>query len=368
MNVQKFHLKSFFKEQTSKSKSLIIENTWIKINPILENCQKAIKKIGQGKSIEIKPPKSLKEIYDECQNHWAEHKNFKDMPFRQLKNLFFILFANPNEGVEKGIYDSNDQFEDFLNILIQKDRQLYLRRLISELLFYYPKDSFLFDRLAKIYLFLDQNRRSHQPLILANQKFDLIKENGPAIMAQNILDTNKDLDSTLNALWLKEKHLSSNGIGQAIVTSLCQSVQIAIQNEDQTVLDRFLEYLINKKSNTTRYSDTQPIVKALLNPFKDRKPQKIDFKKKITKFLDQNVGDPRQNPEKWINMPDQRQIFLKWKIDETIQDFLDLLSYTAQENIDADRMWPYRKEFIEYYWKAGHVSDAWIVLGKKRLL
>ena len=64
-------------------------------------------------------------------------------------------------------------------------------------------------------------------------------------------------------------------------------------------------------------------------------------------------------------MPLQKKIFLRWKIDETIQGFLDLLSYTAKQNLDADRMWPYRKEFIEIYWKAGHISDAWIVLGKK---
>ena len=255
MNEQKFHLKSFFKDQTSKSKALLIKNNWIKISPIIENYQetieKALKKIGQGES-EIKPPKNLKEIYRECQNHWTEHKNFKDMSFKQLRNLFFILFANPNEGVENGIYDSNNQFEDLLNILIQKDKQLYLRRLISELLFYYPKDTFLFDRLAKIYLSLDQNKRSHQPLILANQKFALTEAKGPVIIAQNILDTNKDLDSTLNELWIKKRHLSSS-LGQAIVFKLCELTQEAIQKEDQAILNRFLEYLIPNNSQIQRY-------------------------------------------------------------------------------------------------------------------
>ena len=63
-------------------------------------------------------------------------------------------------------------------------------------------------------------------------------------------------------------------------------------------------------------------------------------------------------------MDKEKSIFLKWKIGETLKDFFALLSYTAKQAPDADRMWSYRKEFIEAYWKEGHIRDAWIVLGK----
>lgn len=50
---------------------------------------------------------------------------------------------------------------------------------------------------------------------------------------------------------------------------------------------------------------------------------------------------------------------------ETIKDFFDLLDYMAKTDPSSERMWPFRKSFIEFYWNAGHITSAWIVLGKK---
>ena len=83
---------------------------------------------------------------------WKRHKTVKEMSNKELRGLLLILFPNPNEGVEQGLYDNLEQFDDFLNTLTQKNKQLYLKKLILELLYHYPEnENILFNRLNKIY-------------------------------------------------------------------------------------------------------------------------------------------------------------------------------------------------------------------------
>ncbi len=363
MNETKFYLKSFFTNRRLKSINLLIDNNWTKTSIKIQNCKqkinKNIKRIGRSDATNLLINKNIKDIYKECQKYWTEHKTFKNKPSRQLREIFLILFPNPNEGVNKGIYDQPDQFNNFLDVLIQQNKQSYLRRLISELLYHYPQNKLLFHQLNKIYNHLDKNKKSNQCFIESNRCFHLTEKKGPAIIASNILDTNKNLDSILKDIWIKERHLLG-GIGQSIALHICPLAQGSLQLEDEKMLDRILDYF-----TSSRYNDLKLIVATLLNPFQDQKPKNNSIQTKITKFLDQRVGDPRHKSERWMNMPEQKAIFLRWKVDETIKNFLELLTYTAKEDLDADRMWPFRKEFIECYWQEGHINDAWIILGKK---
>ena len=150
---------------------------------------------------------------------------------------------------------------------------------------------------------------------------------------------------------------------KAIVTELSLMAKKPIQEENEPVLKRFLDYL-SGKNNIKRFISPQPIVEVLLRPFENKAP-KQSVKKRITEFLDQYIGDPRFKSERWIDMDREKSIFLNWKIGETLKDFFALLSYTSKKDFNADRMWHYRKEFIEAYWNQGHVKEAWIVLGRK---
>ena len=387
MNESKFFLKEFFKNHRSEVKSIevLYDGLGKKLEPHNNQMKKALKRIGESDIINFNP-KSEKEIYDEYQIYWERHKTVKEMPNRELKNLLSILFPNPINGVKKGLYDIPDRFDDFLNTLLHKNKQLYLRKLLSELLYHYPNNNkILFERLHKIYKFLDSEKRSHKPLFEANNRFHLIEKSGPSIIAKNILDLENSLDTLLPELWIKERHLI-NGIGRQIIEELCQQVQLIMNRffakdfsqTDKKILERFLEYLSggenqsgssssssDEDSNKVRFSDSRSsVVRILLNSFKDRKPEG-GIKTIITRFLDRYVGDPRFHSERWIAMQEEKDIFLRWKIGDTIKDFLDLLDDTATKDPAADRMWPYRKKFIKSYLKEGHITDAWIVLGKE---
>ena len=353
--------KNFVKKEL-RQKVSHIDNIWIKTSEKIQSSKqeidKNIKRIGKSDITNLLTNRNIEDIYKEYQKYWNQYKTFKNIPRKQLREGFLILFPNSNKGIDKGLYDCPHQFDDFLTQC--KNKQSYLRRLISELLYYYPKNKLLlFTQLNKIYNHLDKNKKSNHLFIQANRHFYLIEEKGPSIIAKNILDTSKDLDSILKDIWIKERHLSC-GIGEQIAKEICIVVKDLTENKD--ILNRLLEYFSGKKA--ARYNQIQPIAKTLLDPFKNKAPEK-SVKTKITKFLDQHIGDPRHKSERWINMPEQKAIFLRWKVDETIKDFLELLTYTAQENYDADRMWRYRKEFIECYWEADFIRDAWIVLGKK---
>ena len=375
-----YHLESFFKRNhyLNSLKQVNVYatgNSWVKVQERLqedkEKIKDSIEKIGCCNKLYLITVEDIRDIYNQYQKHIESYKTVKNIKSRKLRQLLRILFPNTKEGVDKGLYDSQDQFEDFVDTLIERNKQSLLKGVISELLYHYPKDqtNLLFERLHYIYCHLDQDKKSHQVFIKANKQFELINKEGPSKIAQNIMDTSKNLDSILKSLWIGERQLSS-GIGQEIVKEICSLAQSQSLIEDSKSLDRFLTYFSGTpvkaeyETYTIRCKNIQPIVETLLGPFRHKVPSR-DGKKKITKFLDQYVGDPRHKSEKWIAMPREKEIFLKWKIDETIKDFLELLSYTAKKDFDVDRMWKYRKEFIECYWKENHISDAWIVLGRR---
>ena len=227
----KFFFKSFFKDEGLKEN--IFKVTGDKFSKKIQDYQKEIeeniKRIGD---FELKIHSSLnsEDIYKEYQNLWNTKRTLEGVSSKKLKKYFQILFANPNEGVPKGLYDDTKKFDDFLNTLIKQNKQALLRRLFAELLYHYPikqkqlfiklfyrypVDKLLFKRLKKIYSSLDQQKRGHQALIQANAKFRFTEKDSPKIIAENILDTQQELFSVLSKLWLKERLLTSNGIGKS---------------------------------------------------------------------------------------------------------------------------------------------------------
>ncbi len=373
----KFFLKDFLKSEIKrKNSNSVWDNLSEKIAPYKNEIERHIAKLSHCE-LKERPTLSVKDIYDGYQKIWNEHQTIRGVSSRELKDYFFILFSNPQEGVSTGLYDGPEQFDDFLNVIVEKGRQSYLKRLISELFYNYPKDEEFFGRLEKVFTHLDRKRRSHQSLFKAHIQFRLIGKEGPSHIARAILDPQKELSSdVLSKIWLKERHLLG-GIGKAIVKELCNLASEPIEREDKAVLDRFLDYLSNSRavsareeiSNsdmgpTARFTDPKPIVSVLLRPFENQMPSR-SIQNTITQFLDRYVGDPRFKSEKWMAMGKEKEIFLRWKIGETIEDFLSLLSYTANQDPMAQRMWGYRKEFIKAYWEAGHIRKAWIVLGRK---
>lgn len=399
----KYWLKDFFHKSLKPTPQQDFHKEQLSqvLKEVRHKCEKAIKlnieKMGgQGVDRDLSP-EDLKTIYETSQAYWSKHKTFQKMPFKQLKNLQYILFASPNEGVLSGIYDNSYQFNDLKHTLVKKNKQSFLKYLISELLYEYPADkSVLFERLKGIFHSLSREKASNYSLMEANKHFNILKEKGPECVARAVLNTNQNLEDILQNLWLRERHLSG-GIGQVIIKKMCDLIQPPLSRlsekdpsrEDKAKLNRFLEYVsgpsqgdeefkkqdlpVVLRDNDTsdqeltdgRYQSVKPIVKSLLNPFNNTYPPEDTIKQPITEFLDLHVGDPRFKSEKWIAMQKEKDIFMQWKIAESIEAFIALLADVASRNENEDRMWRKRQEVIEAYWKAGYIKNAWVILGNE---
>ena len=85
---------------------------------------------------------------------------------------------------------------------------------------------------------------------------------------------------------------------------------------------------------------------------------------RLEKIADDVLGDPRFNPSPWDSIPDSKSVMMRWKAAKALKNFFALVDKLAEEDEDVARMWPRRKKFIKVYDEAGHIQDAWFILGR----
>lgn len=99
------------------------------------------------------------------------------------------------------------------------------------------------------------------------------------------------------------------------------------------------------------------LANALLKPWLNADPSE-ELKRSIGDFCVQILGDPRFEGFGWAKVdPAAKAILLRWLTGRTLDAFFDVLRQTA------DSIWAYRQEFWAAYFRAGHIVDAWAVLG-----
>ncbi len=90
------------------------------------------------------------------------------------------------------------------------------------------------------------------------------------------------------------------------------------------------------------------------------------IKKLLTDFFLQQYGDPRTSTEQWHGVHSLALDVIKgWMVENTMNDFFNLLSHVAKTDSTADKHWRYRKRFWNAYLKKGHIQEAWVALGTR---
>jgi hypothetical protein len=132
------------------------------------------------------------------------------------------------------------------------------------------------------------------------------------------------------------------------------------EGSPRTIVSRLIEWSLplSPQSSGLRYPQLiGEIASTLLIPWKSRPPEE-SVKEDIKKFLIQQVGDPRIRPGAWQNVdPGAKEIFLRWLAGETLGQFFELLSRSA------DQIWQFRKKFWMAYYERGAITEAWFALG-----
>ena len=96
---------------------------------------------------------------------------------------------------------------------------------------------------------------------------------------------------------------------------------------------------------------------ALLRPWLKHEPTEI-LKKKIGDFCVEILGDPRFKGFNWTQVDEaEKTLLLRWLTGRTLEIFFDVLKNTA------DSIWRYRQEFWTPFYRKGHITEAWVVLG-----
>jgi hypothetical protein len=96
---------------------------------------------------------------------------------------------------------------------------------------------------------------------------------------------------------------------------------------------------------------------ALLKPWLQLEPAEI-LKKKIGDFCVEILGDPRFKGFNWTQVNEaEKTLILRWLTGRTLEIFFDVLKNTA------DSIWRYRQEFWTPFYRKGHITEAWVVLG-----
>ena len=113
------------------------------------------------------------------------------------------------------------------------------------------------------------------------------------------------------------------------------------------------------------------VVRALVKPWLTRMPDE-ELKIRIQRFLLDNVGDPRSQPARWLQMEqalvergygdeahELTMVLKRWLVRASFELFFKLVMASTSDR----QQWARREKFWRYYMEHDHVTEAWFILG-----
>ncbi|MDD2967129.1 MAG: EH signature domain-containing protein [Desulfovibrionaceae bacterium] len=87
---------------------------------------------------------------------------------------------------------------------------------------------------------------------------------------------------------------------------------------------------------------------------------------RVQSYLLHCLGDPRLHNAQWFGVSTEaKELILRWLTKQSLDLFLDITDKVVNTDDDAKRMWHFRVRFWRSYLHAGHIDEAWVVLGNK---
>lgn len=194
----------------------------------------------------------------------------------------------------------------------------------------------------------------------AHDVFDV--QNGPANLAGQVLDDTRPVREVLREHGLGE-WLQTGGYAEAAFAAVLVDVprRLRLSVSEARSLDlirRTLEWGESSSGDMQFPSLRVPVAEAFLLPWLQAAPPKA-VERTITAFLLKTFGDPRMQRTRWNGVNESAtNVFKRWLTGETLEAFVRVIERVAERD-----HWKYRKAFWMAYYRAGHVLDAWVVLG-----
>lgn len=190
------------------------------------------------------------------------------------------------------------------------------------------------------------------------RQFDLLREAGPSTVARAWFGKGSPLQQMASTGFTGE--IGRQGFIVHVARETARTLYHRLVDNAATMHDVrwFVELCTETGPRGTQFRFpliAGPFAEALLLPFQDRDPAP-ELKDYITRVLLAVLRDPRLHP--WPQVHERaKQVFIRWLIGETIEEFFRLIDRSAEPK------WVYRRKFWMAYYRRGYISDVWVVLG-----
>jgi hypothetical protein len=177
-------------------------------------------------------------------------------------------------------------------------------------------------------------------------------------LAESLLNPKMSFDQALadNFLW---PEFINTALGRHTFISAMELGPQVLSSEP--AIDRLLTW--SRSGLQARYPEARvQLADALLTPWSHRSPPE-SVKSKLLNYFVKHYHDPRllsaANPgHHWQGVSTKaRDVIRKWLTGDTLRGFMRILEDTA------DQIWTFRQKFWMAYYDAGHIDEAWLVLG-----
>lgn len=308
-------------------------------------------------------PYSLDQIRGALRLAWNKNNSLKGLSKKYLRRVPWILFEGetPFGGIKALV-------SEYLIWLNHNASASTIRTMITVFFLYYPKNLPTFELWRKGLKILLEN--NHLPSLMkwkqSCQIFSLLDVEGYKNFIRKFIESGYKSEEFLtetNFVGILENSKFLSCATNALLIHLKK----AIENGKITseAVSRCLYFLINNK-NEIKFSEHRiDIVENLLSPFIPRiNPDQQNLFTTIAKFLLKFFGDPRlPSSTKWHGVSlSTKQVILRWLTGITLEDFFHILDKTVIGG-NYSHHWPYRRAFWLAYFKKGHITEAWVLLG-----
>jgi hypothetical protein len=295
----------------------------------------------------------------------AKDDNYLNVPLSAYRKLPYAYFLSSGECLQN-LHPNlvSKYWNTFLPNQLKEQRRS--QRWFAPLLFTYVREFSVesqpyleFATKTKIASELLSSNAYTQQILSLKTKFDFFNPKEVAKkLGKALLIEGKDIDQCLEKNFLWPEFINSNLAKQSYKSALLLDPALY---EELPNIDRLLKWSIVGPS--ARYDNLH---KELANSQLAHWQKKIvpdAIKSKLVRYFVDHYKDPRlisdiRNDRYWGGVSESAMsVIMKWLIGDTLRGFVSILEKTA------DDIWRYRQKFWMAYYDAGHVDEAWLVLG-----
>ena len=312
-----------------------------------------------------KPPLyDLEILHRRVVESWRGDRSLSRIEPRDLRRLPWVLFYPPQHKPTAWLGAESRIVEAYGRWLFDGRRARSVLALLHEFLRAYPTDLPTFDDLGRLLQKTVEGSCSPPPSLKKWRKrcldFGFLKKDGDLSFVETLVSATDAVDDFLVQAGLEAGLARCGFLKSGIRTYLRHAESLLNQNRlDAGHVDRLLTLL--ECEGKLRFESVRvEIASALLGPFIDTPPP-ARTKEQLQSFFLRLFRDPRLFPGNWFGVNEEvRHVFTRWMVEETLDEFFELIEKTA-----LDKHWEYREKFWMAYFRQGMIGDAWFVLGSR---